>query len=401
MVGSSLGRNTKSASGPENSGSPVINLRYRLLETAGGLLTKSRLPGSMVRRVQCCSRRAAEFDIEAKKYRSRDLEVVQNPAGGRHRYRGLCLCSRVWLCPVCASRISEFRRKELFHGWKQWQQTGGSLCLVTRTFPHHAGDRLADLLRQFRAAMRRSKSGRAAKAIASEFGIAGSVRCIETTWGPVNGWHPHSHEVFFLRDAVDLVWLRRRLYVEWARACRREGLPTPSYRHGLDVRPVGDAIRYLGKWGVDAELTKWQMKKPTGERFTPWAMLLLESEAAPSSSRFKSVYGMRWVEFAEASKGVAQLYWSQGLKRALGVPEFNDEEAAKQAQAEDLYLYSIEAARDRGWSDWSLILRYGLRDHALDLSEVGGRDSVRALCMQLRRRAMADLSVRLSDRRSG
>lgn len=80
----------------------------------------------------------------------------------------------------------------------------------------------------------------------------------------------------------------------------------------------------MSKWGCDRELTQWHRKAGKGSR-TPWD-LLNESCQGNSKSR------MLWLEFAEAFKGLAQLYWSPGLKARFGIEDLSDSDIAEALQ---------------------------------------------------------------------
>src|SRR6185503_16585697 len=108
-------------------------------------------------------------------------------------------CGRLWVCPVCAARITEQRRKELSNAVSRWP---GKLLLVTFTFRHERRDRLTDLLARLvgkgkqRGAFQWMKSGKQWQEILRDVEWVGSVRALEVTYGD-NGWHVHIHELVF------------------------------------------------------------------------------------------------------------------------------------------------------------------------------------------------------------
>ena len=58
-------------------------------------------------------------------------------------FKGLIVCASVWMCPVCAARISEKRRKELTYAVNNWN---GFTALITYTASHNKHTRLAPFL---------------------------------------------------------------------------------------------------------------------------------------------------------------------------------------------------------------------------------------------------------------
>jgi len=121
---------------------------------------------------------------------------------------------------------------------------------------------------------------------------------------------------------------------------------------GFDVRVVDGGewsasrvARYVTKpgWGVATELVSAE-KVAAGNRYSPFEML----------SEFRSTGDVkladRFREYAAASRGVALLRWSRGLRQALGLLEtvVSDEEAANVADAETVTVYTFSRQE---WAD--------------------------------------------------
>ena len=95
----------------------------------------------------------------------------------RASYVGLCICGRVWDCPVCAAKIAERRRGELRLAMDAGNDEGLRPVLVTLTVRHHRGDDLAlllDGLRGAQAALRRTSGYRS---LIASVGFAGAAIC--------------------------------------------------------------------------------------------------------------------------------------------------------------------------------------------------------------------------------
>src|SRR5690606_15604891 len=83
------------------------------------------------------------------------------------------------------------------------------------------------------------------------------------------------------------------------------------------------AADYGAKWGFDLEMTKWHIKAGKNGSRSPFQIL----ESAMNGDRYSVAL---FLEYAEAFRGVAQLYWSKGLKDRYGIKEFSDAEVLAQ-----------------------------------------------------------------------
>jgi len=210
--------------------------------------------------------------------------------------------------------------------------------MVTVTFPHQRSDVLSDLLSKFRAALQSWRETRKYKDTKEAHGYVGHIRALEVTHG-ANGWHPHSHELWFIdrstfSDAF-IARLQSILFREWKKAAKKAGFPAPSKEHGLKVSRTFSAADYVSKfgtdqkWGAQRELTKAHLKTGKASSRTPWDLLETAADVPSDASLFR--------EYALAFYGARQLVWSRGLKQAFGLQELTDEEIAE-LQVEDAGL---------------------------------------------------------------
>lgn len=237
-------------------------------------------------------------------------------SGEGARIAGLMTCGSVWTCPVCSARVTEARRAELTTALGRWSEQGGSVSLLTVTFPHRvrehvkgSDDRpatrfatevedLSTMLAAFATALERWKGSRAYRSTMESLDRAGSVRSLEVTVGDVNGWHPHTHDLLFTRrpvamftdEAIDQAarllgvkrqprtWTRivahlradpelfersitaeyRTLRDAWIARCLKVGLVDVSdvaamRLHCLDLRDGEHAAEYVAKFGREAD----------------------------------------------------------------------------------------------------------------------------------------------------
>lgn len=293
-------------------------------------------------------------------------------------YSGLVTCGSVWSCPVCAAKIQERRREEIARA-VDWAYTSHlQPVMVTLTFPHHQWHQLKDLLEQQATALQRLRAGGPWRRLRQGAGYQGLIRSLELTHGE-NGWHPHTHELWFVGAQVEAGDLREQIIQRWKSACARAGLldlDDPAQvaafeAHSVDVRGWCTASDYLAKqddsrhWGVDRELAKASSKRGRRAGRHPFGLL---ADAAEDSRA-----GRLYVEYSECMKGRRQLFWSAGLKDRVGLNEVSDEELAEQERDSADLLGLLDQRQ------WRLVREAGQRAQLLDAAEVGGWPAVLAL----------------------
>lgn len=263
----------------------------------------------------------------------------------RVRYRGVAVCGDGWCCPVCATKITERRRKELRAGINAHRDDDGVVLLTTFTFSHGPGEPLPEQWKRLGKALERWARDGVVKRFREAMGFRGRVRSREITYG-VNGWHPHGHmlELYYgdRLDAQSLALWMDELKKCWRRCCTMSDLEC-SLEHGFDasITKVDD---YIAKWGIDAELAKWHVKgnRPNPEApgelalngYTPFDVLRIHAgllEAHPKLKIDSNRAAALFTEYAAAVKGTAQLHWTRGLKADLELEDFSDAELADDA----------------------------------------------------------------------
>lgn len=304
--------------------------------------------------------------------------VVLGSSQSNAFYGNLATCCSPWVCPVCATKISERRRLELGAFMELHSDSGGFMVMITLTIPHTRTDKLTSLLGDskrnsgFRAALRRFRNSRGFKRTMKTLGYVGLVRSLEVTYG-ANGWHPHSHELYFFDGKLKMSELLKTLqsyafYVLWRDACLKSALGSPSHKHGIDARASLSASDYLTKfgthqkWGASAELTKQHIKKGNNS-LTPFDFLRATDDLSFYSSLFK--------EYANAFFGVRQLFYSRGFKSFFKT----DEEIIKLKPNDSYVMFRINKA------DWTAILAlpYDARQAILNSADLGEYDFYKKL----------------------
>ena len=328
-------------------------LRYQMQSAAKHILPRNR--------VGLCLRHQIE--------RYGDVSLFKHRSTQKAFYGGLMVCGSVWVCPVCAAKISERRRAELKIAFDSHLDQGGYCTMVTLTFSHSARDKLEELLLALGKAVNKFRSGKRYNNFRQEIGLIGSIRAFEITYG-VNGWHPHIHLLLMHSKEID-PWDRDdvsdKLYSMWEGACAKNGLST-SYEHGLKIDDAAEASQYIGKWGdimdkpwgTDSEMTKANIKKGRAGSMTPFDFLRAEIEDGDLQ------YEDKFREYAAATKTKRQLVWSPGLKARYLIEEKSDEEVATEKVEEADLLGLLD------WQEWRYIVRNNLRVELLQEVEKHG-----------------------------
>ena len=358
-------------SDPLSASSEARNSRYMLQSSSRKLLANARV-GKCMRHITGGG----------------EVSILRSVENAKAHYSGLQTCGSVWVCPVCAAKISERRKLELRGVIDTHLAAGGGVEMLTLTFPHVRNDVLKKLLDQLRDALRRFKMHRSYKKARAlvpaaqryspkvdQDQVIGTIRALETTWGEANGWHPHIHEIWLFRKPLTLAQreeLRKVLFSAWSVVCVNAGFPAPNRKRGVHVQPASAAADYVAKWGAEprweaaSELTKANSKKSKSKKGrTPFDLL---RDYAEGDSRA----GALFAEYAEAFHGYRQLFWSKGLKALFGIVDLTDEELAAQQEDHAHEITRITKA------DWKLILglSYEARGLLLSLAENGGHEAV-------------------------
>lgn len=294
---------------------------------------------------------------------------------------GITACGSVHTCPVCSAKIEERRRGEIAKGVDYWYSLPNkTVNMITFTFSHSLGDRLADVLEKQRIALNKLRSGKAWNSFKEVFGFDSLIRSLEVTWGEGNGWHPHTHELWCVDKNIDRekveAYLKAKykakrhearlsallemdseaifdvlLLERWEQCCERAGLMVKAdgtpvsldafRKRALDIKrhvSVGD---YLAKqddsrhWGVDREMAKASTKQGKKKGMHPFGFLSRFSETG------EGIWSGLWLEYSKAIEGKRRLFWSHGLKERVGLNEKTDEEIAAEQDDHSVIVYHM------------------------------------------------------------
>ena len=318
-------------------------------------------------RVAWCLRRPGFDPVTRKSYR--EILVMYSERVHRAHYKNLMVCGSVWMCPICAGKVTERRRVELTQAI---DQNDFQIALVTFTLQHSKTDKLSVVLGAELEAYRYLKSGRHWKEFVGDYGMAGSIRSLEVTVGE-NGWHPHLHVLPFFKAGLNLRGIEDDFKGMW-RAALEHFERSASWQRGVDFRNAEkDVAEYVakfnhepinlkrpGKWTMEHELTKSQAKisKGAGGR-TPLQLLADFVHGDKASGRL-------WQEFAKSFKGKRQLVWSRGLRDVLGLGvEESDQTLAVREDEQARLLASLSLRQ------WRIVLGNDARGELLEVASSG------------------------------
>jgi hypothetical protein len=379
-----LGKNAKSATPPSAETRSKLRVnrveRFELLAAARALFLyegkqkQLKHPANVHRTAKC------KYVTHGSK-----VAVHKSLEHGSAFYSGLVSCSSVWACPVCAAKIQERRREEIADAIAWAHFNGLQPVLVTLTFPHYVWQTLAELMKQQADALHRLRAGEPWRRVKDGIGYEGLIRSLELTLG-INGWHPHTHELWFVSAKITAEKLQALILARWETCCARAGLLDLNNvdqvrafeAHAVDVKGWCDASDYLAKqddsrhWGADREIAKGSSKAGRLKGRHPFGLL---ADAAKGDTKAMAKY----LEYASVMTGKRQIYWSAGLKNAVGVVEKTDTQKNEECTERADILGMLEL------SEWRLIREAGKRAEILDAAEDGGWPAVQAIIMALTR----------------
>lgn len=286
-------------------------------------------------------------------------------------YSGLKVCQSVWLCPICAAKITTRRRGEVEQAVGRWEAHGGMVVMATFTLRHTIRDPLSDLADTLKGAFRKVLLGRRWGLFLQRYGVKGYIRAMEVTWGTGTGWHPHLHVLFFVQamDGAGVLGFEQWLQARWNHEVGRLG-GWAHIRHGCQVTTSGSgggslAADYISKmggaWRLSDELTRGHTKRGRDGQARMQVVDLLVAYGRYDDHQA----GVLWQEYGRYFKGKKQLIWSNGLKKYFEIEEKSDEEVAGEEEERAVLLAMLSAEQ------WRYVLGNDARADVLLAAERG------------------------------
>jgi hypothetical protein len=318
-----------------------------------------------------------------------NVELMRSIEHKTAHVKNVMTCGSVWSCPVCTAKIQERRRQEIAQAMNSHYTLGGQCIMVTLTAPHYSNQSLKDLrAMQVKALVELRKSSGSYTRMLKVNGFIGLIRSLEVTVSRGNGWHLHTHELWFVDKEADIQRITQRTLSRWEAACIKAGLLSADdtkqaaafRRHSVDIKASAKCSDYLAKmddkahWGADREIAKQSTKKGKNSGFHPFGLL---HEIAEKTD-IKSWCIARFIEYTNAMKGSRQLFWSKYLKLHFAVNEKTDE----QLLAEE--ISTLEHVKTISRECWYRICKAGARATLFDVIELKNEVALNAFLMRFR-----------------
>lgn len=348
----SLVNNTKQSDAGTQKPSPreVVSRKFKLQREAQKLLPDKR--------VSVCNRHVRACEIG---------EVVGRSVNGRAEFVNVLRCASVWDCPVCASKIASSRSRLVLSAMDRALALGYQVHLLTLTVPHTIHQSAKTVVSALSSARSHWKDSRAYKAHKAASGWLGEIWANEVTYG-ANGWHAHCHAMVFSKSP-NLEALRS----QWTASVLKQGLGEVN-RRGFDVRSYDGAKDYVGKWGLELELTRGDLKKSRKGGSTPFYLL-------EQSMKGDQKAGQLFVEYSRAFHGRPQLLWTDGLKKALLVDDLDDTQLAESLEVDPMLPHETWVLDQ---ASWMVVLGANMRGELLYYAGRYGQVGVDALVAKLK-----------------
>lgn len=320
---------------------------------------------------------------------------------------GLTHCGSVWACPECSAKIQARRAEENLTAIKWALAQGYRISMITLTATHNKSERLNGLMKRFVGAYARFGRSKTMKRVRERVGYVGCIRAMEMTYG-VSGWHYHAH-VLYITESDSMKAFSTDLRDAWLRALESEHVfdsgderaARAARDHAFHVEDmfvddVDDSqcvsvADYLAKsasdWeagifdeniirgerekGLAAETAMMNTKLGRRQNRTPF-QLLRDAILVDPDDRERDAEYMRdaalFVEYALATKGKKQIFWSRGLKKKVGITDVSDENLAEETEENGAIIYGLTREH------WRVLRRDGwMGEYLRDVASQGSR----------------------------
>lgn len=330
--------------------------------------------------------------------------LLHHPQAESASYKGLLACASIWLCPVCAAKITE-RRRVAYDAVFKSLSVSNPVVMLTLTLQHERDDTLAGLLEILLSSYDRMlTTGKTAAKFLKRWGILGRARSLEVTYG-VNGWHVHLHVALILSvplSEVDLPAFSDGCKQRWTSILDRFG-GYASWDHGAVLTVESDPtyivklgfedielVRSGSGWSLGAELAKSVAKRASRGGLTPSGLLAVYLSGGLQSADLNLTQDEAaelWIEYASQLQSQRHIVASGVMLELLDQHggDKSDEELESE-QIEDAVVLAYLTYRQ-----WRVILANDARGELLDVCAGGDADQLVAFLRDFK------ISVELVD----
>jgi hypothetical protein len=258
-------------------------------------------------------------------------------------YAGLKQCKSAWSCPRC-SPANSARKGEIFAEIHEeiTKKTGYKPVMITYTIQHKNDEPLQELLDIIRSCYRYIfKGSRGKRFLKISYGY---ISAFEITHG-FNGWHPHFHVLFYLKNEITDDQINEWLIDPYTKKLAGTGKLVRSITvHRQEWNGKSD---YLTKGSAVSELTGSMNKKSRN------IMDILAN--AKEGNRWHKLY----LEFIDATKRVKAINTSGRITERFKIKKAEIEKAKK------IQMDSAEIVKTFTRDEWQSIIRTGTRYEVL------------------------------------
>lgn len=349
------------------------------------------------------------------------IDLFKSPEALRAYYRSLQTCGSVWSCPVCAVKISEYRKKELEQLIEQALSSGKYIYLFTWTLPHYYHELCKIVLDRFNKTTRQMKCQKSLKnspnfkpwrVLNEVYQNHGYVITKEVLYGQ-NGWHVHSHGLFIFDKKIENQLQARNDYFEtWLKACdlnfkiadypdhifksfikrsfrldHLTGDAKKIYSEYLTKSGIVKKEKELNGWGLQHEMTKSHLKKSESKSLTPFGMLDKIRELEPYSKESK-ILKQKFYEYVTAFSGTSFVRWSPGLRDKYNIEFKSDEQIVDFSSVMDDFYGFFEVP------EWNQIKKLNLRGWIIKNSDLSWNELVIKLNKKINERIKQKNKIR-------
>lgn len=287
-------------------------------------------------------------------------QMRQDRGEYRHSYfEGLQGCGLRWVCPICTMRKAQQDRQFVNDGLAAARESGLFPVMLTLTTRHKRREKAADVLRGIIQAEQGMKATSRWKKLCKS--MKGFARVLEWTWGEKSGHHPHFHTIILMRamsedDAVAEVEKLRATYLRQLTKAGRDGESPAAMERSFQVQGAMEAQGYITKWGVAEEITGAMAKAADGENLTMWQLLRMArtapARAGRTAAQERARYAAIWWDVISTTKGLAQLFKSEGFKALVHAWRETQPEPDAPSEPEEVRSYGERTKRQEASSAW-------------------------------------------------